>query len=190
METEREKILQGESYNAPCDELIKERNYAKELLYECNMLRPSETQKRTGIIDQLFDSVKNKFLIEQPFRCDYRYNIHIGENFYANMGCTILDEAAVTFGNNVLLAPNGSIYTAGHPIDVGLRNAGQEYALPVTIGNNVWIEGDVVIVHGVTIGDNSIIGAGSVVTKSIPANVIAVGNPCRVIKAVSGETDK
>lgn len=137
METEREKILQGKSYNAQCDELIKERNYTKELLYEYNMLRPSETQKRTGIIDQLFGSVKNQFLLEQPFHCDYGYNIHIGENFYANMGCTILDEAAVTFGNNVLLTPNVSIYTAGHPIDVELRNAGQEYALPVTNSFNL-----------------------------------------------------
>lgn len=190
MKTEKEKMLQGESYNAQCDELIKDRNYAKELLYDYNMLRPSKTKRRIEIINLLFGSVKNQFLVEQPFRCDYGYNIHIGENFYANMGFTILDEATVTFGDNVLIAPNVSIYTAGHPVDVEQRNAGLEYAYPVTIGNNVWIGGNVVILPGVTIGDNSIIGAGSIVTKSIPSNVIAIGNPCKIIKTIPMEPTK
>lgn len=184
MRTEKEKMLAGELYLAFHEELVKDREAAKELLFEYNNLRPSETDRRQALLRRLLGSTRKEFLIEQPFRCDYGYNVHIGENFYANMGCTILDEAEVRFGDNVLLAPNVSIYTAGHPEDVERRNAGIEYAHPVTVGNNVWIGGNVVIVPGVRIGDNSIIGAGSVVTKDIPANVVAVGNPCKVLREI------
>ena len=135
---------------------------------------------RVNLLQKLFDD----FLIEQPFNCDYGYNIRIGENFYANVGCTILDVAPVTIGDNVMLAPNVNIYTAGHPLDAEIRNSGLEYAYPVNIGNNVWIGGNVTIVPGVTIGANTVIGAGSVVTKDIPANVVAVGNPCRVVRKI------
>lgn len=183
--TEKEKMIAGELYIASDAQLVSERDYTKEQIFDYNNLRPSETGRRSELLKQLFGSVGKEFLIEQPFRCDYGYNIHIGENFYANMGCTILDEAPVTFGENVLLAPNVSIYTAGHPLDVETRNAQIEYAYPVTIGDNVWIGGDVVILPGVTIGNNSVIGSGSVVTKNIPANVVAVGNPCRVIKGIT-----
>lgn len=184
MRTEKEKMLAGELYLAFHEELMKDRAVAKELLFEYNNLRPSEIDRRNELLRRLLGSTGKEFLIEQPFRCDYGYNVHIGENFYANMGCTILDEAEVRFGDNVLLAPNVSIYTAGHPEDVELRNAGIEYAHPVRVGHNVWIGGNVVIVPGVTIGDNSIIGAGSVVTKDIPANVVAVGNPCKVLREI------
>lgn len=121
----------------------------------------------------------------QPFHCDYGYNIEIGENFFANYNCVILDGAKVTFGDNVFIAPNCSFYTAGHPIDVLQRNQGLEYALPIKIGNNVWIGGNVTVLPGVTIGDNTVIGAGSLVNKDIPSNVVAAGNPCRVIREIT-----
>lgn len=185
MKTDKEKMLAGEPYDACCDTLVEDRNTAKEVLFEYNNLRPSDVERRTEIMKQFLGATGEKLLIEQPFYCDYGYNVRIGENFYSNMGCTILDEALVTFGNNVLLAPNVSIYTAGHPVNVAQRVAGVEYAYPVTVGNNVWIGGNVVILPGVTIGDNVIIGAGSVVTKSIPANTIAVGNPCKVLRELT-----
>lgn len=177
-------MLQGELYNAFDLELVNERTVAKDLLFEYNNLPPSRMEARTDLLTRLLGKTGKQFLIEQPFRCDYGYNIFLGENFYANMGCIILDEAPVTFGDNVLLAPNVGIYTAGHPLEVTARNAGLEYAYPVTIGNNVWIGGNVAIMPGVSIGDNSVIGGGSVVTRDIPANVVAVGNPCRVVKKV------
>lgn len=187
MKTDKEKMLSGELYLACCDELVSDRDRAKELLFEYNNLRPSALERRTELLRQFLGSTEQQLLIEQPFYCDYGYNIHVGKNFYANMGCTILDEAKVTFGDNVLLAPNVSIYTAGHEVNVDRRVAGWEYAYPVTVGNNVWIGGSVVILPGVSIGDNSIIGGGSVVTKDIPANSIAVGNPCKVLRALTEE---
>lgn len=185
MKSEKEKMLAAEFYNAFDIELVNERAYAKELLFEYNNLPPSKTDKRIALLSRLLGKIGNQCLIEQPFRCDYGYNIYLGENFYANMGCTILDEAPVTFGDNVLLAPHVGIYTAGHPLDIARRNAGLEYAYPVKIGNNVWIGANVSILPGVTIGDNTVIGAGSIVSKDIPAGVLAVGNPCRVIKEIS-----
>lgn len=184
MKTEKEKMLTGELYNAFDKELFDERNRTKEILFELNNLPPSRMERRMEILKGFLGKTGKQFLIEQPFRCDYGYNIYLGENFYSNTGCTILDGAPVTFGDNVLLAPNVGIYTAGHPLDAERRNEGWEYAYPVTIGNNVWIGADVTILPGVTIGDNTVIGAGSVVTKSVPANVLAVGNPCRVIREI------
>lgn len=187
MKTDKEKMLAGEPYLAFCDELVQERDRAKGVVYAYNNLPPSAMEERTQLLKQFLGSTRQQLLIEQPFSCDYGYNIHVGENFYANTGCTILDGAKVTFGDNVLLAPNVSIYTAGHPVNVARRMAGWEYAYPVTIGHNVWIGGNVVILPGVSIGDNTIIGGGSVVTKDIPANVIAVGNPCKVLRALTEE---
>ena len=184
MKTEKEKMLGGELYNAMDPVLYAERSRAKELLYDYNHTRPSEKEIRERILRELLGSTGDDFLIEQPFNCDCGYNIRIGENFYANVGCTILDVAPVTIGDNVMLAPNVNIYTAGHPLDAEIRNSGLEYAYPVNIGNNVWIGGNVTIVPGVTIGANTVIGAGSVVTKDIPANVVAVGNPCRVVRKI------
>ncbi|MDD6808354.1 MAG: sugar O-acetyltransferase [Oscillospiraceae bacterium] len=127
---------------------------------------------------------------EPPFRCDYGKNIKVGKMTYINTGCTILDTNTVSIGNNVLIAPNVSIFTAGHPIDPEIRKTSYEYALPITIEDNVWIGGNSIILPGVTIGKNSVIGAGSVVTKDIPENVIAVGNPCKVIRAITDEDKK
>ena len=180
--TEKQKMLNEEYYDASGEELTNERTYAKELCYDYNLLRPSEKEKMKEIIKKLFKSTGNQFKINPPFFCDYGYNISIGENFHANHNLVILDVCEVTFGNNVLIGPNVGIYTAGHPVNVELRNESLEYGKKIKIGNNVWIGGNVCILPGVTIGDNATIGAGSVVTKDIPSNVTAFGNPCKVHK--------
>lgn len=186
MKSEKEKARNGELYDANYDpELIRERDEAKVLCFEYNSFSPASKRERQEVIRTLFGKTGNNFLVEQPFYCDYGYNIEIGENFYSNVNCVILDGAKVTFGDNVFIAPNCGFYTAGHPLDVASRNKGLEYAYPITVGNNVWIGANVVVLPGVTIGDNSVIGAGSVVVKDIPANVVAVGNPCKVIKEIS-----
>lgn len=187
MKTEKEKMASGELYDAYVPELVAERNVVKEKMHYYNSLAPSRLAEKEGIIREVFGSIGQKFLIEQPFFCEYGYNIHVGENFFSNFNCVILDEAPVHIGNDVLLAPNVSIYTVNHAINPGRRKAALEYCRPVTIGNNVWIGGNTVIVPGVTIGDNTVIGAGSVVTKSIPANVVAAGNPCKVIRAITDD---
>ena len=188
MESEKEKMGTGRLYDANYDtELIAERQACKELCYTLNHLPPSQIAEREAIIRRLFCKTKERFLLEQPFYCDYGYNIEIGENFYANMNCVILDEAKVTFGDNVFIAPSCGFYTAGHPLDGEQRNRGLEYAPPIRVGNNVWIGAQVCVLPGVTIGDNTVIGAGSVVNRDIPANVIAAGNPCRVIREITEE---
>ena len=185
--TEKEKMLSGRPYQAFGEELFRERQYAKELLFDFNSARPSEIAKQNEIIKKLFGGIKGDFHIEAPFRCDYGYNLSIGKDFYSNYNCTILDCAEVTIGDNVMFAPNVSLFTAGHPIHHEPRIEGLEYAFPITIGNNVWIGGGVIINPGVTIGDNVVIGAGSVVTKDIPSNVVAVGNPCKIVKEITDE---
>ena len=181
--TEKEKMLAGEVYSAVDPELIEELMATREILYEYNSLRPSETQRMKKILKGLLGHVADdKFLINQPFRCDYGKQISIGKRFFANFNFTVLDEAPVTIGDDCFIGPNVSIYTACHSTDPVERNSRREWAEPVSIGNNVWIGGSVTILPGVTIGDNVTIGAGSVVTKDIPSNSIAVGNPCKVIK--------
>ncbi|MGI6066076.1 MAG: sugar O-acetyltransferase [Bacillota bacterium] len=187
--TEKEKMLMGKPYLALDEELLRERQYAKEMIFQFNSLPPKEIEKRNKIIKELLGKVKDNFFIEPPFRCDYGYNISIGKNFYANYNCIILDCAPVTIGDNVLFGPNVSIFTAGHPIYYETRNSGLEYALPIIIGDNVWLGGGVIVNPGVTIGDNVVIGSGSVVTKDIPADSLAVGNPCKVIRQIT-EKDK
>lgn len=189
METEKQKAKAGKLYNANYDrKLILERNACKDLCYEYNHLKPSLKDERETIIRKLFGRTGKQFLIEQPFYCDYGYNIFIGENFYANVNCVILDGAQVVFGDNVFIAPNCGFYTAGHPLDVHQRNTGLEYAYSIRIGNNVWIGAGVSVLPGVTIGNNCVIGAGSVVTKDIPDGVLAAGNPCRIIREITGKT--
>ena len=174
------KMVSGELYNqSKINHLLMN---CKEILYDYNNLRPKELEKREEIIRKLFRKTGEEFLIESPFYCDYGFNITIGENFYSNHNLVILDGAEVIFGDNVFIGPNVGIYTAGHPIDVELRNKGIEYAKTIKIGNNVWIGGNVCIMPGVTIGDNVTIGGGTVVTKDIPSNVTAFGNPCKVYK--------
>ncbi len=166
--TEKEKMLAGEVYSAIDPELIEELMATREVLYEYNSLRPSQTQRMKEILKGLLGHVADDdFLINQPFHCDYGKQISIGRRFFANFNFTVLDEARVT---------------ACHSTDPVERNSRQEWAKPVTIGNNVWIGGSVTILPGVTIGDNVTIGAGSVVVGDIPSNTVAVGNPCKVIK--------
>lgn len=181
---EKEKMLAGKLYNADCDELIKERYYIKDLCKKYNDMDISDFSKRTELIKKIFGKTGEKIVVEPNFWCDYGYNITVGENFYMNHNCVILDGAKVELGDNVFIAPNCGFYTAGHPIDVEQRNSGLEYTKPIKVGSNVWIGGNVVVLPGVTIGDNVTIGAGSVVTKDIPSNVIAYGNPCKVAKNI------
>ncbi|TLX72994.1 sugar O-acetyltransferase [Labilibacter sediminis] len=187
MSSEKEKMLSGKPYKAFGEELLRERQQAKELIYDFNALRPGQLEQRNEILKKLLGKTKANFFVEPPFRCDYGYNIEIGENFYANYNLIVLDCAKVSIGDNVLIGPNVAIYTAGHPLHYEIRNQEFEYAFPILIGNNVWIGGNVVINPGVSIGENSVIGAGSVVTKDIPANVIAVGNPCKVLREITDE---
>lgn len=185
MKSEKEKMLAGEIYNANYDEaLIAERNTCKALCFEYNNTHPNRAEERKAIMQKILGRCSNNFVIEPQFYCDYGYNIEIGNNFFANHNLIILDCAKVTFGDNVFIAPNCAFYTAGHPLNPTERNRGLEYAKPITIGNNVWIGGNVIVLPGVTIGDNTTIGAGSIVTKDIPANVVALGNPCKAIRDI------
>lgn len=187
--TEKEKTRLGLLYDANYDEeLLAERRRCKELCFQFNQLSPLKELEQKEIIGKLFGKTKENFCVTAPFYCDYGYNIEIGENFYSNHNLVILDGAKVEIGDNVFIAPNCCITTAGHPINIDERNRGLEYAYPIKIGNNVWIGAGVNILPGVTIGDNVTIGAGSVVNKSIPANSIAVGNPCKVIKTILDKT--
>lgn len=181
--TEKEKMLAGEYYSAIDPELVRELNETKDIIQQYNNLRPSDTQGRFEILKNLIGKMADdNALIIQPFFCDYGKHIQLGKRFFANFNFTVLDEAYVTIGDDCFIGPNVSIYTACHSTNPIERNSRKEWALPVTIGDNVWIGGSVTILPGVTIGDNVTIGAGSVVVKDIPSNVIAVGNPCRVIK--------
>lgn len=177
------KMVEGEKYDASHPHLLEKLMKTRILIRHFNDLMPDDLTEQKKLIHTLLGSCGNNITINQPFRCDYGENIHIGENFFANFNLTVLDEAEVRIGDNAFIGPNVSIYTACHPRDAAERNKQTEWALPVTIGNNVWMGGNVTIVPGVTIGDNCVIGAGSVVTRDIPANTVAVGNPARVIKS-------
>ena len=181
---EKEKMLKGLYYNPENAVLKGDRKNCKMLCYKHNQLSPENLDKRKELLKQILGSTKNNFLIEQPFICDYGYNIEIGENFYSNHNITILDCHRVKFGDNVFIGPNCSFYCALHPIDIKSRNEGLEYAKPITVGNNVWFGGNVVVLAGVTIGNGAVIGAGSVVTKDVPENVVVAGNPATVIKEI------
>lgn len=187
---QKERMLAGLPYKAWLDGLGEERMACKQKIYEYNLLPPSEQGKAAELLKNILGKTGEYVHIEAPFRCDYGWNIEVGENFFANYNLTILDVGKVTIGDNVQIAPNVSLYTAGHPIHPDSRNTGYEYGIPITIGDNVWIGGNVVILPGVTIGNNVTIGAGSVVGKDIPDNVIAVGNPCRVVREITEEDRK
>jgi len=178
--TEKEKMLAGEMYFANGVQLLSERKRAKILCAKYNQ-QVGDLDKAT--LQELFGYPTDAYL-EPPFFCDYGYNIRLGKNFYSNHQLVVLDCALVTIGDNVFIGPNVVISTAGHPVDPVARTSGLEYAKPILIGDNVWIGASVVIVPGVDIGSNVTIGAGSVVTKSIPANCVAVGNPCRVLRHI------
>ena len=186
----KEKMLSELPYNAESDGLPKERLSNKRKIYEYNNLKPDEQDRKNQLIHHILGKCGDLINVEQPFHCDYGYNIEVGNNFYSNYNLTILDVAKVKIGENVLLGPNVSIYTAGHPLHPEPRNQGYEYGIGITIGDNVWIGGNAVINPGVSIGNNVVIGSGSVVTKDIPDNAIAVGNPCKVQRFISEEDKK
>lgn len=181
---QKERMLAGLPYKAWLDGLREERMENKLKIYQYNQQRPDEEEKMEELIRSILGKTGKEVHIEAPFHCDYGTNIEVGDYFYANYNCTVLDVGKVTIGDNVMFAPNVSIYTAGHPIHPDSRNSGYEYGIPVTIGNNVWIGGNVIINPGVTIGNDVVIGAGSVVTKDIPDRVVALGNPCRVVRQI------
>ena len=181
--TEKEKMLAGMTYSAVDQQLLEELNTVKEIIHRYNSISPSATKERLCILEGLLGHIgDDEIIINQPFYCDYGKQISVGRRFFANFNLTILDEASVTIGDDCFIGPDVSIYTACHSTDPVERNTRMEWAEPVTIGDNVWIGGSVTILPGVTIGNNVTIGAGSVVTKDIPDNAVAVGNPCKVIK--------
>lgn len=181
----REKIKAGMLFTDMGEGLPEERLRGKELMYDFNHTRPSEEKKRIELIHKMFGKVGKNPWIEPPIRFSYGSNIFIGDCFYANFNFTVVDDYTVTIGDNVLIAPNVTISVTGHPVHHELRENGEMFSFPVTIGNNVWIGSNVVINPGVTIGNNSVIGAGSIVTKDIPANVVAAGVPCNVIREIT-----
>ena len=183
--TEREKMVSGGLYFSEDPELVAARRRARQLTHAYNATGPEEQDRRREIMGELLGATGERFFIEPTFRCDYGSNIRLGEDFYANFDCIILDVAPVTIGRNVLFAPRVGVYTAAHPIDAGVRNEGLEFAKAITIGDNVWIGANVVINPGVTIGSDVVIGAGSVVTRDIPDHVVAVGNPCWVLRPIT-----
>ncbi|MDE7318747.1 MAG: sugar O-acetyltransferase [Lachnospiraceae bacterium] len=189
--TEWEKAQKGYLYDANYDpDIIDKRTRCADLCYEYNMCKPSDVNKQQIILHELLGKIKGNIVVTSPFYCDYGINISVGENFYTNHNVTILDAAEVSFGDNVFIAPDCVFSTAGHPLDAEQRNQGLEIALPITVGNNVWIGTHVSVLPGVTIGNNVVIGAGSVVNRDIPDGVVAAGNPCRVIRKITEEDRK
>ncbi|MBQ9120784.1 MAG: sugar O-acetyltransferase [Clostridia bacterium] len=186
--TEKEKRDAGYLYNANYDkELLNEIAHCNDLCHEFNKIKPSDRAAQTLILQKIFGRMGENVCINTPFWCDYGYNTTVGDYFFANHNCQLLDGGKITFGNHVFIAPNCTFTTAEHALDVEQRNAGMEVALPITVGNNVWIGAGVTVLGGVTIGDNTVIGAGSVVTKDIPSGVVAVGLPCRVLRPITEE---
>ncbi|WP_026691606.1 sugar O-acetyltransferase [Alteribacter aurantiacus] len=184
MLTEKERMIRGEMYRPMDQELFKDRENARALTRQFNQLIETDYDKKAALLKELFGSTGEKIYVEPTFICDYGYNIHVGEDFYANFNCLILDTCPVTIGKQCMLAPGVHIYTASHPLDVKGRYSGQEFGKPVTIGDNVWIGGGAIINPGVTIGDNAVIASGAVVTKDVPPNTVVGGNPARIIKEI------
>lgn len=184
MKTEKEKMLIGENYFANDKELVAERIRAKKLLHRLNVTEYVINGKAKNILHVLLPNSNKKIYIEPPFHCDYGYNIYAGENVYFNVNCVVLDTMKVEIGNNVFFGPNVHVYTATHPLNAIERRT-VEFSKPVSVGNDCWIGGNSVILPGVKIGNGCTIGAGSVVTKDIPDNSLAVGNPAKVIRILN-----
>lgn len=184
MKSEKEKMLNCELYDAEDTELTRDRINARRLTRIYNQTIETEKNIQTELLKDIFGSTGDIINIEPSFKCDYGYNIHVGENFYANYDCVILDVCEVQIGDNCLLAPGVHIYTATHPLDPNERNSGLEFGKPVSIGNNVWIGGRAIINPGIQVGNNVVVASGAVVTKDVPDNVVVGGNPARVIKQI------
>lgn len=189
MGTEKEKMLAGELYNPLDKELSDERLKARLLLADLNSSREDRPEERARILKELIPEAGESLWLQSPFYCDYGSNIQTGDHVFFNFNCVILDVAPVTIGSRTLLGPNVQIYAATHPMDHKERAAGLEYGKPISIGVDVWIGGSAIICPGVKIGDRSVIGAGSVVTRDIPADVFAAGNPCKIIRSLQAKSE-
>lgn len=186
----KEKMHSGDLYLCNDESILKEQFVCLEKLYDFNNTRPSELDKRNKLLKEMFASIGENCYIEPPFHANHAgRHVHFGNNVYANFNLTCVDDTHIYVGDNTMFGPNVVLATAGHPIDVSLRSKGYQYNVPIHIGKNCWFGAGVIVLPGVTIGDNTVIGAGSVVTKDIPANVIAVGNPCKVVREIN-EHDK
>ena len=183
--TEKEKMLRGMLYDADDSTLCADRVRAKELCHAYNQLRPSDAAGMRELLRRLLGKTGETFCVTAPFWCDYGYNIHIGEGSFVNFDCVFLDLAPIRIGRNTLIGPKVQLLTPHHPLDPDLRATGREAGKPITIGDNCWLGGGVIVCPGVRIGNGAIIGAGSVVTRDIPANSVAVGNPARVTRTLS-----
>lgn len=183
----KERMLAGLPFKPWEDGLSEERMACQQRLARYNTLPPEDRTAASALLREILGDMGETARIVPPFYCDYGKNIRVGENFFANFHFTVLDSAPVVIGKNAQIAPNVSIYTAGHPLHPDTRATGMEYGLPVTVGDNVWLGGNVVLCPGVTIGDNVVIGAGSVVTRDIPSWTVAAGNPCRVLRFITEE---
>ncbi|WP_342555884.1 sugar O-acetyltransferase [Paenibacillus sp. FSL R7-0652] len=184
MKSEKQKMLLGELYMANDGELSQDREHARKMTRLYNQTTETEHETRVTLLKELFGTTGEHLSMEPNIHVDYGYNIHVGNHFYANFNCTILDVCEVRIGENCLLGPDVHIYTASHPLKPHERNTGAEYGKAVTIGNNVWIGGRAVINPGVTIGDNVVIASGAVVTKDVPDNMIVGGNPAKIIRKI------
>jgi maltose O-acetyltransferase len=185
METMKQRMLSGKLYKAADPEIHADSARGKQLVWDFNHIPPAAKDKRPAILKELFKTVGDNYYIEPPFYVDYGIHTTIGDNFYANTNCVFLDTAPITIGNRVYMAPNVSLYTAGHPIDAAIRGEDLEYGKPITIGNDVWIGGGTIVNPGVTIGSDVVIGSGSVVTKDVPSHVVIAGNPARVLRPIT-----
>lgn len=184
MPTEKEKMLAGERYDASDPELAAERERARELTRRLNDAEPSEDDRKRELLRELVGSAGESPWIEPPFHCDYGYNIHFGDDFYANFDCVFLDVREIAFGDRCLLGPGVHVYTATHPLDPERRADGLESGEPVTVGDDVWIGGQAVLNPGVTVGDEAVIGSGAVVTEDVPERVVVQGNPAEVVAEI------
>ena len=183
--TTRERMQSGKLYFCTDEEIAKEQLECLEILYDYNHTRPSESQKREQILKNLLAEIGENCYIEPPLHANWGKYTHFGNNVYANFNLTLVDDTDIFVGDNVMFGPNVIIATAGHPVDPPLREKVAQFNIPVRIGKNVWIGAGAIVLPGGTIGDHSVIGAGSVVTKDIPPNVVAVGNPCRVLREIN-----
>ena len=191
MPTETERMLAGELYDPGDPELAADRNRASDLVRRFNRTSAAETDRRDALLRELFGDAGEGFTVEPPFRCDYGYNVAVGDEFFANYGCVFLDTNCVAFGDRCLLGPGVHVYTPTHPIDPAERAAGRERGLPVTVGDDVWIGGRAVINPGVTVGDEVVVASGAVVTDDVPDRVVVGGNPAQVVRDIpDGETEE
>ncbi|WP_214832789.1 MULTISPECIES: maltose acetyltransferase domain-containing protein [unclassified Exiguobacterium] len=182
--TEKEKMIRGELYMAGDDELVADRRQARRLTERFNRSGIDELDIRKALLAELFGSTGGSFYLEPTFKCDYGYNIHLGERFFANFDCVFLDICPITFGDDCMLGPGVHVYTATHPLDPIERISGLEYGKPVTVGHRVWIGGGAILNPGVTVGDDAVIASGAIVTKDVPARAVVGGNPAKVLKFI------